>query len=187
VAGDSGDSDSWKDVLDQVAKALGDVEPKLRDALVDGVRVALDTVAQEVQADEADEADEEPPPKRSKVVVLDGGRRSAPEDRASASPEGPRVHVVREEPPLRRTPLSHEGRIRVRPGEPVEWQTIWRGDAVRAYRVLCATGTLEVALDGVPAEKLRAGQSLDVEARLVRVRSGDTGVGLGSYVRLTGA
>ena len=81
-------------------------------------------------------------------------------------------------------PAQTPGKIRVNPADDSPSQTLFHGEEVRAYRIECTEGALRVSLDGRPAEQLTKGQSLDVEARLVRVESLNEGAASGSYLRL---
>ncbi|MDP6931759.1 MAG: hypothetical protein QGG40_02540, partial [Myxococcota bacterium] len=82
-------------------------------------------------------------------------------------------------------PLEVEGWIDVGPAGTVSgWQTIYRGAHVRAYRVASTEGRIQVALDGEVQEQLVEGQSLDVEAALIRVGSCDEKGADGIYIRL---
>lgn len=50
-------------------------------------------------------------------------------------------------------------------------QTVYRGVVPHPYRLSVDTGAARILLDGAPAETLLAGQSMDVEAALIRVAS----------------
>ncbi len=195
----------YGDVVSQVADALTDLnlqDGPLRDALLDGLRSALGQVAgTPIDVDAA-------PPE---VVVVEGGRaEDAPATPSEPPPlrvaddptdEDPtadlrtRVRVVRlspelddepdDEPDWLSAPITAEGRIRV--GDPAgahPWQTVLRATEHRAYRLNCDRGTLEIFLEGEPAERLGCGQTVDVEAKLIRVRAAGPKGADGSYVRL---
>ncbi|GEM_PF-1984567 len=195
--------DPWGDVVNQVADALTDLnlqDGALRSALLDGLRSALGQV-------EGGGIDVDAPPD---VVVVEGGRpddgpptaRPVPDLRVADDPTEEdvpevrtRVRVVRvghelesdepEQPDWLAAPITHEGRIRT--GDPATasgWQTVLRAESVRAYRLNCDRGALEVFLEGEPAERLATGQTVDVEAKLIRVRSAGPQGAEGSYVRL---
>ena len=51
------------------------------------------------------------------------------------------------------------------------------------YRVACSTGTLDVIVDGEPVERLRTGQSIDVEGSAIRVTT-ESDEAIGGYVQL---
>ena len=68
-------------------------------------------------------------------------------------------------------------------GSEAAWQTLYRGLKARLYRVACSTGTLDVTVDGEPVERLRAGQSIDVEGTAIRVTT-DGDEALGGYVQI---
>jgi len=81
--------------------------------------------------------------------------------------------------------LSEAGWIQVTGdhGDEAAWQTLYRGLKPRLYRVACSTGTLDVTVDGEAIERLREGQSIDVEGHAIRVTtSGDEA--LGGYVQV---
>jgi len=190
--------DEWDDVIAQVEEALEELSihrGAVKDALLDGVREALTSLVPDEDA--------------SVVTVIDGGREEEPS--TGASP--PELHVVHDEPepiadpgPSRSvahvrvvTPASVEGRTETVSGPALEqrgrirvveqdgerpWQTLYRGAVAHPYRLFCSAGALEISLDGMPADELGTGQSMDVDARLVRVRTSQ-GTARGTYVRLS--
>jgi hypothetical protein len=82
--------------------------------------------------------------------------------------------------------LKGEGWINVATGgEPdAAWQTIYQGRTPRVYRVACTRGVLDVTLDGAQVERLRPGQSIDVEGKLVRVTAPSGGQAKGGYAQI---
>ena len=72
------------------------------------------------------------------------------------------------------------GDIAVSPDAPA--QTVFRGATPRPYRVRCVTGALRVEFDGSPPTT--SGQSMDVEAGLIRVSAADGAAATGAYLRL---
>ena len=68
--------------------------------------------------------------------------------------------------------------------EPGGAQTLYRASAPHPYRVACDRGAVRLSLDEAPAEWLRAGQSMDVCARLVRVLADTDAGAAGRYARL---
>ncbi|HJN78098.1 MAG TPA: hypothetical protein QGF58_29560 [Myxococcota bacterium] len=122
-----------------------------------------------------------------KMQLLDGGGEDSalPTDRShlriAEDGEGRtrqvRVVRVRARDRVRR---GGDGRIDVEGGG---WQTIVRADTPRCYRIHVRAGVLDVALDGQLADRVASGQSLDVEAALVRV-CGVDGASKGSFERL---
>ena len=77
------------------------------------------------------------------------------------------------------------GTIKIGPaGSEPSRQTIFRGAAPHPYRIFCEEGRLEVAIDGRPADHISSGQSMDVEAGLIRVSSASSEGARGSFVRL---
>ncbi len=183
--GDDGPpSDSVVDeVVDQVQRALDEAQLSLgpaRDQLAAELRAAFRMVGKDLLG-------RAPASEPSLSVVVGGREEDAP--RAAAPDPGLRVAAPPAEadpapaapltPGLRwvmRKPLAGAGvpgKLRLDPPTDGDdgWQTLFRGSAPRAYRIHCDTGTLEVAIDGLPGERVRAGCSMDLEARLVRVRA----------------
>ncbi len=186
-------NDGWEEILSQVNDALriqgfGDLPEDQQQALREGLDEALGRLAHSSS-----------PAVSANVTVVEGGRdegappsggkrpdlRVAPSPTAAADPDlevVSRVRVVRLDE-LRRDlrPAAAQGQIRLDPEGAVR-QTLFRGEVPRPYRLHCEVGKMRVSLDGQPAETLGAGQSLDVEARLIRV-SADAPV-RGTYLRL---
>ncbi len=202
----------WSEVLDQVSDALdaadlGDLTT--RDALLDGVRQALEgvgtTLDMELEIMTADEPD-------ASVSVVEGGRAEADprtpgekpnlrvadltdeetdhgDDAADVTrPVVTQVKVLRTPPRVathaEAVPgLGQAGWIQVTAGGGAEasWQTLYQGKRPRLYRIGCTQGTLDITLDGAQVERLRAGQSIDVEGSLVRVSAVEEGSGRGGY------
>lgn len=70
-------------------------------------------------------------------------------------------------------------------GEPdAAWQTIYQGRAPRVYRIACTKGVLDVTLDGAQIERLRPGQSIDVEGALIRVTTPSDTQAKGGYAQI---
>jgi len=166
-------------ILSQVEEALDEADlhdSALRQALLDGVREALSG---------------EPAPEPPKMTVVEGG--GAPSTGGSPPHLKLALESGDDRPPVRvavsrralKAPASsaREGAIVLaeRGAEEVQ-QTLFRGLEPHPYRVACRRGWMKVALDGQPAETLEAGQTVDVEARLIRVSS--TGGASGAYIRL---
>ncbi len=82
--------------------------------------------------------------------------------------------------------LKEAGWISVVSGGGVEssWQTLYQGQRVRIYRVACTHGTLDITVDGLQVERLRPGQSIDVEGSLVRVTTPDGAEAKGGYAQV---
>jgi hypothetical protein len=198
------DDDLFEELMAQVDEAFAALElgdGKLGDAISDGVREALKAALSELPSVE------DGGPQKPQVTVLDGGkddesseetdetprpelRVAEPTDEAGEPSYGSpssRVRVVRvgarPRVSIQETPLHLEGSLRVDPGEE-EWQTLFRGADPRTYRLACDSGVLEVALDGQIADKIQPGQTMDVEARLIRVRAGSNAVMTGRYARV---
>jgi len=170
-------------ILNEVRDALDEAgisNDGIRGALLDGVRDALGELGGEQGGPE--------------MTVVDGGR-SAGEPRAEGAPpeltiadgeKAPepsriKVFVTREESKAREEVVTDgRGRIAVSDGT----QTVFHGAVARAYRLHCDAGVLRVSLDGQPAESLSQGQSLDVEARLIRLSAQEDAGGW--YTRLPG-
>jgi hypothetical protein len=183
------DHDSLDDVLSQVEDALDALNlgpGETRQNLLDGVRDAIRSMA-ELDA-----------PVHPEVFVLDEHDDLGPGLRVVDTEEAERIHenqadrevrfrVVQPHPQAAARlpmPLEAEGTISVKGDEPEGWQTVFRGESSRAYRIAAATGTLVLALDGVLAERVSAGQTCDVEGRMIRVRAANEVDASGSYSRL---
>jgi len=198
------DDDLFEELMAQVEEAFAALEfgdGKLNTAISDGVREALRAAFGELSPPEDDTPD------KPQVTLLDGGKdvefpeetdetpRPAlrvakpgdPEAEGDGALPTSRVRVVRvgarPRVSIQETPLHLEGGLRVDPGEE-SWQTLFRGADPRTYRLACDDGILEVALDGQIADRLHPGQTMDVEARLIRVRAGSDVVMIGRYARV---
>ena len=180
------EDDTWESVLSQVHDALDKLDlgrGPTREALVDGVRQALEEFGLEEV------------PEGARVVVLDGGKD---DEDADVSPSPPGLHVVRDDEAVPDQAAAHAVRVfrvggagakvSLTQGSVVlaagAEQTLYRGDSVRAYRLCCVHGEMELGVDGSWVESLAAGQTIDVEARLIRVRSQERAAG-GCYTRLS--
>ena len=97
------------------------------------------------------------------------------------------VKVIHDKKPsTRKRPLpglSEAGWIHVAGGVSTDssWQTIYRGQSPRLYRIACSQGILDVAADGEVVERLRPGQSIDLEAGLIRVTTDEGQEAIGGY------
>lgn len=191
--------DPFDDILRQIADALrtfDGVSPETEDRLLTGVREALAGIVDStgetkliLVGTERRPAEERPD---LRVVDTEEAERIVHENRPhdtsfGLGDAGPQVRVVRggaPDAPL--GALSAQGAIRVRSidGER-PWQTVFRGEAVRTYRLACDEGQFELAIEGTTIERMSAGQCVDVEARVIRVRSAISMQGSGRYVRLT--
>lgn len=170
--------------IEEALGKLGINEEGTRRSLLEGVREALGEFVEE---------DGPSVP----VRVLEGGRNSEDVEPRSRNPDlrladeqdfvdnaPTRVRVVRVGAPQSPEPVAIQGvgSIRIEAGDVAPHQTIYRGEAVRAYRISCDQGSFEVSVDGTHAGHLNVGQTLDVEGRVVRVHSnGDAG---GRYARI---
>jgi hypothetical protein len=184
--------DPWGPVLDRVEDALDDagVGPDAeRDSLLDGVRAALDALVGLEPTDGG----------RPEVVVVDGGRaQDAPPTESErptlrvAAPAAPPAAGDVDAPPVGvrwaagdvTLDLDRLGRILLDAEQPE--QTLFRGVRPRAYRVGCTRGVMRVSADGAPLERVTAGRSIDVEARVLQVTLAGEAVAAGRYVRLSG-
>ena len=54
-------------------------------------------------------------------------------------------------------------------GDAADWCSLFRGSVARPYRISVAAGTVRVSLDGLPADAVHSGASLDVEAKVIQV------------------
>ncbi|NOY25953.1 MAG: hypothetical protein GXP62_08790 [Oligoflexia bacterium] len=78
--------------------------------------------------------------------------------------------------------LSGTGRIAI----PADGrQAVYRGARPHPYRILCDAGNLAVSVDGLAAETLSVGQSLDIEGTTVVVMATDGKPASGRYARLS--
>jgi hypothetical protein len=85
----------------------------------------------------------------------------------------------RSEPPLNEPP----GAILLVPAVAgAAEQTLLLGSELRAYRIRCTHGEMQVLVDDAPAFSLVAGQTVDVEGRRLRVAA--AGAAEGRYIRL---
>ena len=194
--------DHFDEVLRQVEDALEHLrlgDGPTKDALLSGVRAALeelgpDALGVELEATLSD-LDAAP-----SVRVVDGGRDpegppspgskpdlrvadpSAADARVGDLPldgsdslgfdaESPSVRVVRVT--RRAEGASQTGSVSL--SSPDTWQTVFRGNAPRRYRIRCDRGAIHIALDGALVEELQPGQTSDFEGALIRViaRSGE--------------
>jgi hypothetical protein len=145
-------------------------------------------VAPSVDGDDEDEALDfthdpliAPPPNFvTKVKVL----RTSPRVLKRGALKGGAVKTARTSTTLQG--LKDAGWINVATGgEPdAAWQTIYQGRTPRVYRVACTRGVLDVTLDGAQVERLRPGQSIDVEGKLVRVTAPSGGQAKGGYAQI---
>lgn len=177
-----GPDDLLLDHLDRALSTLGVLDDALRERVLDEIRTVLD------------DASEDRGPAIGVHVLPGGGER--PEDgdertipalRVVDSPSPDiRVQVVR--PPTRTgTPtrprdLAH-GHVRLE-GGPDVWQTLLHAVRPAAYRVHCDEGELHLVVDGELVGRLEAGQSVDVEGRVLRVRACSDAPTLGRYRRV---
>ena len=105
------------------------------------------------------------------------------------------VKVVRNNDPAQKTRKPHRvlpglaeaGWIHVAGSESPDasWQTVYQGATPRLYRVACSQGLMDVTADGDAVERLRPGQSIDIEARLIRVTTESQNEAIGGYTPVT--
>ena len=174
-----------------------------RDALLSSLRAALGALGDiELDSVEVRAVPVEVPVEVPSVEVVTGGRGDDPRS------EGPRpaLRVARpvveegepvptaERPPRRRAvqvvsvapeelpeaPVA-SGRFALAAGE---WQTVFHGAGPRCYRLGCRAGRVGIYAEGEPSCELRAGQTVDIEASLIRLNA--EGVGKGWYTWLDG-
>ncbi len=198
------------DVVEQVQRALEEAQIHLgpaREQLTTELRAAFRMVRGDILGRPTDpEAPAEP-----ELSVVEGGRDAeaprtdvAKPDLTVAPPddgEGPSEEAVADEgAPSKVTPgmrwvwrsasrAQDAGRIRLPAptDKDAGWHTIFRGDVPRPYRLTCDDGELELAIEGLPGERLRAGCSMDIEARLIRVRAVADTPTHGRFVRISEA
>jgi len=205
------EDDRWSDVVDQVLDALDDAnvgDTSTRDALAEGVRQALESLESGVDIDveilgegfpfqdtdpvsvelmEGGRSTQEPRSKGTPPDLRIAQPDSKDEDGANPSSMFTHVKVVSgnsDRPKRRPLPgLAESGWIHVAGGDNSDsaWQTIYHGQSPRLYRVACSQGLLDVTADGAVIERLRPGQSIDLEAQLIRVTTTDDGEAIGGY------
>ena len=81
------------------------------------------------------------------------------------------------------SPLSAQGKIDLPQSGPA-YQSIFRGEEARPYRIECTEGGLQIYLNGKPAEEITKGQCTDVEAAVIRVQASGETPAKGLYTRL---
>jgi len=178
------ESGLWNDIIKQVDEALEHAnfsDNETRSALLEGVKEALDELGMTSQ---------DLPPT---VTVVEGGRKGDateidPETRphlqlaeeptgeqshTKHAPKHTHVRVLRPNTP-KHPVLKSEGRIQL---DADATQTIFRGETIRAYRIECLHGTLQIRLNGAFVDTLTRGQCTDVEATLVQVSATETATG----------
>ena len=191
-----------EDIVQHVEHALESIRLEgfdVRDSIVDGLREALESAA------EMEEELGQP-----EVVVLEGGR-SANEPVTEGEDVGPRpelrvlsndgdddessdlqwaaddiqVKVFTPEMLAARSLVEPErvsGAILV--DHALGGQTVYRGKTSQTYRIFGADGLLEVSADGDWVETLNPGQSIDICAQLIQVRTSEADPVVGTYIRL---
>ena len=205
------DDDPWKSVLDQVEVALDSLNLRtgsLGDALMDGVREALSgNFGVEIELDEtggprvvvldggkADDATDEVPidgPPDLRVVSKEDEDSSDKPHITGIKFTDPEVTVrvfhtdskPSPGPTLARSLAVPPGAAPLSLSDGGGWQTVFRGNADRPYRVACSSGVLHVALDGDLVEEVHPGQSVDLEGKLIRVQAAAAATGW--YRRMT--
>ncbi len=183
--------DPYDEVLSQVSDAMDALnlgDGSARENLLEGVRDALKAIEGidfGAPEDTFSDYNEEVAPDGSPILrVVD---TEEAELHQAVQTADVRVKVLKPgRPSAEVSPLGAEGTISlaVEPGQQAVWQTVFRGDKPRAYRIRCTTGVLEVAADGAVVEQLQRGQTVDLEARLIRVSCGENGPCQGRYARL---
>jgi hypothetical protein len=185
-----------EEVVSQVRGALDEADVTSRhsrDLLLDGLRDVMQTLDPGVLVGARAASSESEVPD---VTVVDGGRAadappsegprpdlkvadpvsmgSSAEEDASEVPT-PKVYTrVTVHTPS--TPTS-DGQPRVEldaasEGAP-EWCSVFRGSIARPYRITAERGVVRISLNGLPADTVRAGSSVDVEARVIQVSAAD--------------
>lgn len=159
--------DGLKDVFESMDPGAF-IRPRETDAsapspdvtVVDGGRAAdappTDGPRPDLKVAEPDSADEEPessastgpsaapePKVVTRVTVRDLGSRGARDPR-------PRIQLAAS-------------------ADDADWRSLFRGSVARPYRISVTAGTVRVSLDGLPADTVHSGASLDVEAKVIQV------------------
>lgn len=105
-----------------------------------------------------------------KVAEPDAKEEPAESSEASSSPE-PKV-VTRVTVRDLGTRGAHDPRPRIQlaaSADDADWRSLFRGSVARPYRISVTAGTVRVSLDGLPADTVHRGASLDVEAKVIQV------------------
>jgi hypothetical protein len=180
------------EVVSQVKVALDEADVtagRSRDMLIDGLRDVLEAMdpaslarkrrptAPDVEVVQGGRSDDAPPTEGLKpdLKVAEPEEVAETEDVAApnnqdttASPKVVTRVVVKKS-----TPSAGQGRPRVHLPESGAWRSLFRGTVARAYRLHAVSGSVRVQLNGMPADVLEEGDSLDVEARVVQVSARD--------------
>lgn len=191
--------------LEEAQLSLGPAREQLRAELTSALRMVGRDLTGRGSAGQA-------PPAEPELSVVEGGREAdappsegpgpalsvAEDDVGEAVPEPseaqaattPGVRWVMRRATRGGSPVPESSRVpgKLRLAPPTDdddgWQTLSRAAEPRVYRIHCDTGELEVAIDGLPGERVRSGCSMDLEARLVRVRARPGGSVSARYRRL---
>jgi hypothetical protein len=174
------------EVVSQVKVALDEADVtagRSRDMLIDGLRDVLEAMdpaslarkrrqtAPDVEVVQGGRSDDAPPTDGLKpdLKVAEPEEVAGPKNQgASAAPKVVTRVVVKKS-----TPSAGQGRPRVHLPESGAWRSLFRGTVARAYRLHAVSGSVRVQLNGMPADVLEEGDSLDVEARVVQVCARD--------------
>jgi len=180
-------SDPWEDLLSQLDESLDELDfpdGPTRDAVLDGVREALESLTGAQSA---------PPPGPPKVEVVEGGRDASspriegerPVLRVAREPKESRstgVTVLRLDP--RAAALGDEGKILLRDSE--SGQRVYFGpEHPQTYRILCDSGSFTVLVDGEDPFELEEGQSVDVDGGVISVARPEPSPSERRYVRIS--
>jgi len=195
--------DGFDDVLSAVNDALDKLQlntPDTRDAIAEGLRQAMVSLQQSaptaspgvvvLDGGKNDEPTSQPERRRPELHVAPPVSETADQDLGSDVTAEVRIYRVDGDqlipvdgPSLTPAGLNPDGIIDV-PGGDGAWQTIYRADSAHPYRLSCERGELDVAVNGVIVERLGTGPTIDISAKLLRVRSASDAPAKGRYSRL---
>lgn len=187
------------EVVSQVRVALDEADItgiQSRELLLDGVR----DVMQALYPSSVSRSPAGPTPGPPDVSVVDGGRAddappspgerpelrvAAPEPDAAAESEASDAEGTPDQPRVVTRVKVHQAQPKPIPdrqprvqligtdAEAPQWRSVFRGATPRPYRLTAETGVVRVSLDGMPADLVPAGSSLDVEAQVIQVCTQD--------------
>jgi len=163
---------------DLLLDGLRDVMQTLDPGLLGGARVgSSESEAPDVTVVEGGRTADEPPSEGPRPDLKVAEPVSAESTTAGDATEAatPKVYtrVTVHTPPT--TTADGQPRVQLSPssdGTP-EWRSVFRGGTARPYRITAERGVVRISLDGLPADTVRAGSSVDVEARVIQVAAAD--------------
>ncbi len=176
-----GDDDDWTRQLSEALGALGLRDDAARKALLDDVRAALYEALDDVLPAAGQEPNDPGAETGPVVRVLRGGRAGDSTPREGGPPQ---LRVLGGAGRGAAADGLSVGWIRLSGTSPEVAQTLAHGTRPAAYRVHCDAGELLVLADDTPVARVEEGQSVDVEATVLRARATHGGDARGRFVRL---